>query len=180
MWINIFTAFTNLIAYYYLDVYNIKSVYSLNLTILISFLYHLSETKHDLPGIYPFNRYTGLFLNLDRIFSIYGLYIVCINLFKLHLQTIGIGILGLICLAVSEYNSIKKFLHICIILKSIISQIRKNKINLKSLQNLKDIKNIIFPLIKVINYKHKSNLIIFIFFHNLWHCMAYYVYIRCL
>ena len=118
MFVNIFTALTNLSAYYYLYTYNKSGNYIFNFTIFISFLYHLSETKHNLPGIYPFKKYTNVFLNLDRILSIYGLYIVVINIYKLHLYTIGIGFLGLIFLGISEYNSIKKLIYICIIIKT--------------------------------------------------------------
>lgn len=34
-----------------------------------SVLMHLSERKHGLPGIYPFNKYSNLFLWCDRIMA---------------------------------------------------------------------------------------------------------------
>ena len=37
--------------------------------VICSFLMHISETKHGLKGIYPFNLYSNLFLNLDRVIA---------------------------------------------------------------------------------------------------------------
>ena len=38
-----------------------------------SFFMHLSERKHDLPGISPFNRHAKLSLNIDRAFAAVGI-----------------------------------------------------------------------------------------------------------
>lgn len=43
------------------------------LIILSSVLMHLSERKHTLPGIAPYNRYTQWFLNADRVMTVVGL-----------------------------------------------------------------------------------------------------------
>jgi hypothetical protein len=37
--------------------------------VIASTLMHLSETKHGLPGIYPFNIYSNEFLWYDRIMA---------------------------------------------------------------------------------------------------------------
>lgn len=36
------------------------------ITMIASMLMHISETKHGLNGIYPFNKLSNLFLNIDR------------------------------------------------------------------------------------------------------------------
>lgn len=41
--------------------------------IAASTLMHLSERKHRLPGVYPFNRYSQVFLNIDRVLTIIGM-----------------------------------------------------------------------------------------------------------
>lgn len=56
------------------------------LTSTASFLMHLSETKHGLRGIPPFNRYSHMFLNLDRFFAIISTVFVFFKLYP-YLQT---------------------------------------------------------------------------------------------
>ena len=49
---------------------------------IASVLMHLSETKHKLPGIWPFNQWSGLFLNVDRAMSL--VVVLYLFLFDLH------------------------------------------------------------------------------------------------
>lgn len=73
MWINLIVALSNIFgvipALYMLNKQLWISILFFNMT-LASVLMHLSETKHGLPGIYPFNKYSGFFLNLDRVMAI--------------------------------------------------------------------------------------------------------------
>lgn len=76
--------------------------YLLGTMILASALMHISETKHNLPGIYPFNKWSWYFLNLDRGMAL------SITLYVLYYFNKGmpipfkLGIIGLICLGLSE------------------------------------------------------------------------------
>lgn len=40
------------------------------LMLLASFLMHVSERKHALPGVWPFNQYSSAFLWLDRVMAL--------------------------------------------------------------------------------------------------------------
>lgn len=66
-WCNLIVAASNL--YGLLPIYIAKNGYQLWMTgvVLSSTLMHLSEVKHGLPGISPFNRYSNQLLWLDRI-----------------------------------------------------------------------------------------------------------------
>ena len=71
VYINIIVALTNIAAIPAI----IYSKDALTQAILIgamiaSFLMHISETKHTLPGIYPFNVYANTFLWCDRIMAV--------------------------------------------------------------------------------------------------------------
>jgi len=48
----------------------------MSVIVLASILMHLSERKHNLPGIYPFNRYSMKFLWFDRLMALSPLLIV--------------------------------------------------------------------------------------------------------
>lgn len=71
---------------------------------MASFIYHLSETKHNLPGISILNNYSEFLLEIDRFFAVIsGLYVLTklIN----HKQKCSfyiIGIIGFISLLYSE------------------------------------------------------------------------------
>lgn len=64
MYINIIVASSNLIGLYFMNHWIIL------MAMIASILYHLAETKHNLPGIYPFNLYTQTLLNIDRLFAV--------------------------------------------------------------------------------------------------------------
>ena len=75
-----------------------------------SILMHLSERKHSLPGIYPFNKYSNLFLWFDRIMAILGLSYVMLNMNNnLFRDVVFEGLCGLALLGISEnFNKIGK------------------------------------------------------------------------
>jgi hypothetical protein len=78
------------------------------LMIVASVLMHLSEQKHGLTGIYPFSKYSNLFLWFDRIMA-WILTIVTVHLaytkyensYFVHFY-IYFGIFGLIVMTISE------------------------------------------------------------------------------
>lgn len=70
--INTIVSTSNLYALYF-----IKQQPYIIIPMIASILMHLSERKHNLPGIYPFNLYSTQFLWLDRIIAVSsGLYII--------------------------------------------------------------------------------------------------------
>jgi hypothetical protein len=75
-------------------------------TIISSFLMHISETKHGLVGIYPFNKYSWHFLQLDRIFAIFSVIVVLCILYerwnKTSTKLILFGCVGLFLNMLSE------------------------------------------------------------------------------
>jgi hypothetical protein len=71
--------------------------------VFASFLYHLSEVKHNLPGLMILNEYHQILLNIDRAYAGISFIIVIFNLRKVN---IILGLLGLVCLAISERDII--------------------------------------------------------------------------
>src|SRR5438552_661255 len=68
--INILVSISNLVAIPFIWKKNDNNKYLIFFPMFASFLYHLAETKHHLPGIYPFNLYINKLLWLDRICAI--------------------------------------------------------------------------------------------------------------
>jgi hypothetical protein len=97
MLVNILVALSNFIGFYF------SNSILICFPIFASFLYHLAEIKHELPGIYPLNKYSGILLNIDRLFAIIGFLIVLKNFDKINLK---LGIFGLLCLMISERDVI--------------------------------------------------------------------------
>ena len=96
---NIIVSLSNLSGFYFFN-------FSLDFYIfpmLASILYHLSETKHNLPGIYPFNNYTFYLLQLDRIFAVIS-FLLIMN--KLNFHIFILGIIGFLFLFLSEQDTI--------------------------------------------------------------------------
>ena len=98
--INAWMALTNLAVLPALLTQNDKKlVWMASMAALGSFLMHLTETKHNLPGFYP--SYSKLFLNLDRLIALaVGTYVSLSYYTRLDLLAIGIP--GLICMMISE------------------------------------------------------------------------------
>ena len=103
MFSNIIVALSNFIVFFFIN--NKKRNNFFLFPMMASFVYHLAETKHNLPGIIYLNKYSLLLLNIDRFFAILsGLYVLS-NILKTPKQTINfyfIGIIGVICLLYSE------------------------------------------------------------------------------
>jgi hypothetical protein len=105
---NIINTLTNIEGLYI--VFFLDLSFGLKIAVLIttvsSMLMHISETKHYLTGISPFNKYSNLFLELDRITSkaalLYGLYLFYNNGDKINIISIIIMLFGCICLFLSE------------------------------------------------------------------------------
>lgn len=91
---------TNTSAYKYLTL----------LPMTASFIYHLAETKHNLPGVYPLNTYSYQLLNLDRLFAVLsGGLVVCILLKNpklITLKLLSLGLVGVTSLLYSERDKI--------------------------------------------------------------------------
>lgn len=69
------------------------------MTIAASFLMHISETKHGLPGVYPFNQWSWYFLQFDRVMAIAsGGYV----LYKTGIMQLPMATIGFVILALSE------------------------------------------------------------------------------
>lgn len=85
---------------------------TLYLPMLASFIYHLAETKHGLPGFPILRDHAYTLLNVDRFFAAYaGIYMLCQVYNQPSLLTgrmITIGLLGFVALACSEYDTIVK------------------------------------------------------------------------
>ena len=109
--INYIVASTNLIALYYVLYYkmNMYQIIQIILPVCASFIYHLSETKRGLVGLYPINKYSELLLYIDRFFAILS-FITC--LYKVRNNNIDkqlyltYGIIGLSALIISERDII--------------------------------------------------------------------------
>lgn len=104
--INLLVTFSNV--YGLLPIYYSEGILQIlvTITVLCSFLMHISETKHSLPGIYPFNKFSNLFLWLDRIFAntliIYLLSLLYLNNFLISIKIIIYLICGFTFLFISE------------------------------------------------------------------------------
>lgn len=107
---NIIIAVSNLVLLLLIGNNHSKYKYLSLLPMMASFIYHLAETKHNLPGIYPLNQYHNLLLNIDRFFAVgSGLLIINIIYSKpniLNTKILSIGILGFLSLINSERDNI--------------------------------------------------------------------------
>ena len=101
---NLFVAITNVMVIpmiYIIPAYDNKIV--LAISALCSFFMHLSETKHNLSGIYPYYKYAYSLLWIDRImafvaFFYFGYQIKWNNISSLS----DTFMIGLICLFAAE------------------------------------------------------------------------------
>jgi hypothetical protein len=74
------------------------------LVMLASTLMHLSETKHNLIGFRPLNRWSAFFLNLDRVAAIFALLYLVFNVsFGDWLPVLSVGVFGVVMSALSEW-----------------------------------------------------------------------------
>lgn len=115
MWyINLIVALSNLIAIPYSMNITTNAKYCVYLPMFASFLYHLGETKHNLTGIYPFNKYATALLNIDRFFAIlsgaYCCHAFITNYHQLN-SIIGLIVFAFIMLMISERDLLLKFVN---------------------------------------------------------------------
>lgn len=118
MYVNIIVALSNIVGFYYIinyDLNNFKKI-AIIMPLCASIIYHLSETKHNLPGIFPLNKHSNILLNIDRFFAIISFIIALCNIIKLSplnkKKYLIFGIIGLLCLSISERDIIYKNLNI--------------------------------------------------------------------
>ena len=75
-------------------------------TITCSCLMHISERKHSLPGLYPFNKYSDIFLRYDRIMAricvIIVIFYTYIKWTMISTWILVYAALGLVSLIISE------------------------------------------------------------------------------
>jgi hypothetical protein len=109
MFVNLFVAATNLVVI--VLVRSLKSPADQSVMIIAaiaSILMHLSETKHHLPGIFPFNKFSWFFLQLDRCTAYFSaiyflrLLISLEGIIVSFHQMVALAVMGLISLFVSE------------------------------------------------------------------------------
>ena len=102
--INIVVSFSNL---YGLKLINGNLPVTINVytmsVISASMLMHISEKKHNLSGIYPFNKYSSYFLWYDRICAYAGIIYVFKSLYYIpDMYIFTRGLFGLLMLGISE------------------------------------------------------------------------------
>lgn len=110
MWTNLIVSLSNLIAIPLWVKSPSRESHFMIYPMIASFLYHLSERKHNLPGIYPLNLYHHELLNLDRFCAVMSAWYVGVNMCIIpNLQKpplISLGLFGLTCLMISERDVI--------------------------------------------------------------------------
>lgn len=115
---NFILALSNIVGF--ADFHELHLLQKIHVLIIISAstLMHLSETKHGLPGIYPFNQYSQLFLDIDRVVAIASfIYFLQIFICKYSEGSINNGDIllistGFLCLTISELNITPQILFI--------------------------------------------------------------------
>lgn len=107
--INVLVTCSNLSLIVFMYYYNV-SIMNNMLTLIpmcASMIYHISEVKHGLPGIYPLNKCSNELIWLDRISAVsacvYGAYTLY-QTGNIDYTMCAIGLFGLVCLGVSEYD----------------------------------------------------------------------------
>lgn len=101
MILNIIVGYSNFVALLFARKINTWVLFSM----FASFIYHLSETKHGLPGLSELNKYSSELLNIDRFFAVTSVIHVFSKLVrnpKRKNTFYFIGIIGVICLLYSE------------------------------------------------------------------------------
>jgi hypothetical protein len=116
---NILIASSNLIVVPLIYQSRTAGSYWLLMPAIVSFLYHLAETRHRLPGIYPINRYESFLIKLDRLFAfgsaLYIIYHLLYNPSEIMLSSrkslLFRGLFGLLLLEISERDILYLFLY---------------------------------------------------------------------
>ena len=111
---NILVAASNLVVLPLIYNHGSNLSYLMLFPMMASFFYHLGETKHSLPGIYPFNQYTEFLLEIDRLFAMISVWFV-IGIMNYHPTIITtnfllIGFIGICSLLYSERDYLQPIL----------------------------------------------------------------------
>jgi hypothetical protein len=111
--INLWLACTNLLAIPAICYAKCTFQQFLALAVMIaSSFMHLSETKHGLHGISPFfDQYSNLFLNIDRMVSIVGVFYMVNNLYN-NIQFWIYGIIGVAAMAIGEKRGVSVIVYV--------------------------------------------------------------------
>jgi hypothetical protein len=106
-YINIIVALSNLSGFidFHLNFYGFVLLFAMS----ASFIYHLSETKHGLPGITPLNQYADKLLMLDR-FGVMIAIFTAAAFGQISRVVIESSLVGLAALAFSERDVIGDFI----------------------------------------------------------------------
>jgi len=111
IWSNIIVTLSNFSFIGYLHYFKVTNAHILTyIPMIASILYHAAERKHGLPGIYPLNQYCNELIWFDRIAAA-GVSVYAANRYITHgdiTEFISYGIIGLMCLGISEYDIIAK------------------------------------------------------------------------
>lgn len=150
MFVNLIVALTNFVALIF--IYRVKgitpNIYYVLFPMSASILYHLAETKHHLPGIYPLNRFSSFLLNVDRFFaSVSAIFIgICLYNYRCHVDTRLWTLIpaSLLFLALSE--------------RDVIASVFKEEFSI-----------IFHPKYYTVGGWE------FAFFHGIWHVLAYMI-----
>lgn len=113
-WANIPVALSNGCSlgfiWYYKDSLSSRSIELIIIMALASILMHLSERKHKLSGIWPFNLWSNFWLNVDRMAAIYSATYVIPYIYDAFMigdySPLFIGVSGLWFLYLSENHFI--------------------------------------------------------------------------
>jgi hypothetical protein len=107
-WINLGLAVSNLYAFRAVHVAYTKGLYTLAISIgaaaVASTLFHLSERKHNLPGIAPFRRITRTLLWADRL-AAYAAGAVALYHLRSIREWIPAGGVAFVLMGISEWQS---------------------------------------------------------------------------
>lgn len=110
-YVNWFVASTNLLTIPFARQITNSSKYLLYSAGIVSAIYHLAETKHSLFGVYPFNKYSNILLNIDRLVAIISFGCVMrkayINPNVLSPTIITTGLFGVGCMLWSERDQMQ-------------------------------------------------------------------------
>lgn len=128
--------------------------------VVVSFLMHISERKHQLPGLYPFNQWTQVFLNLDRVVAVFlSSYMV----YLFHVQYIRDWEITAHLVCPSDGSDIA-----CIMAdRIIIASVALAGIQLQTVSE--SITTIMGPL----GEHTRKGLLTYVICHSLWHLIAY-------
>jgi hypothetical protein len=117
---NLIVSLTNFSCLYFIGNYKMSLVqkFLIYSPMITSVIYHLVETKHNLPGIPFLNKYANELLMIDRFFAVISFGVVVKYLInsninrKRRIYMSTAGLIGLMCLFVSDRDIVYEKLDI--------------------------------------------------------------------